>query len=94
MDFASANQDVFTGADYVAAECTDVPLQQPRPNQEVREARQTEDPILEAAEEDVEEEGLRLEDPQDQTEAGQEYLQPGPSSRPQPDPPTSPQPGP
>ncbi|KAG5878112.1 hypothetical protein JTB14_017979 [Gonioctena quinquepunctata] len=77
------NQDVFTEADYVAAECTDVPLQQPRPNQEVREARQTEDPILEAAEEDVEEGGLRLEDPQDQTEAGQEYLQPGPSSRPQ-----------
>ncbi|KAG5891222.1 hypothetical protein JTB14_004337 [Gonioctena quinquepunctata] len=58
------------------------------------EARQTEDPILEAAEEDVEEEGLRLEDPQDQTEAGQEYLQPGPSSRPQPDPPSIPQPGP
>ncbi|KAK9752205.1 hypothetical protein QE152_g4419 [Popillia japonica] len=32
-------------------------------------------------------------DPQDQTEAGQEYLQPGPSSRSQPDPPSSPQPG-
>ncbi|KAG5893890.1 hypothetical protein JTB14_001075 [Gonioctena quinquepunctata] len=66
---------------------------EPRPNQDVREARQTEDPILEAAEEDVVEEGLRLEDPQDQTEAGQEYLQPGTSSRPQPDPPFSPQPG-
>ncbi|KAG5865020.1 hypothetical protein JTB14_018568 [Gonioctena quinquepunctata] len=38
------NRDVFTEADHVAAECTDVPLQQPRPNQEVREARQTEDP--------------------------------------------------
>ncbi|KAG5870310.1 hypothetical protein JTB14_030567 [Gonioctena quinquepunctata] len=87
------NQDVFTEADYVGAECTDVPLQQPRPNQEVREARQTEDPILEAAEEDVEEEGLRLEDPQDQTEAGQEYLQPRPSSKPQPDAPSSSQPG-
>lgn len=87
------NQDVFTEADYVAAECTDMPLQQPRPNQEEREARQTVDRILEAAEEDVEEESLLLEDPQDQTEAGQEYLQPGPSSRSQPDPPSSPQPG-
>ncbi|KAG5893038.1 hypothetical protein JTB14_026590 [Gonioctena quinquepunctata] len=54
----------------------------PRLNQEVREARHTEDPILEAAEEDVEEEGLRFEDPQDQTEAEQEYLQPGPSPDP------------
>ncbi|KAG5870156.1 hypothetical protein JTB14_032448 [Gonioctena quinquepunctata] len=40
------NQDVFTEADYVAAECTDVPLQQPRPNQELREASQTKDPYL------------------------------------------------
>ncbi|KAK9722460.1 hypothetical protein QE152_g19685 [Popillia japonica] len=85
------NQDVFTEADYVAAECTDMPLQQPRPNQEEREARQTVDRILEAAEEDVEEESLLLEDSQDQTEAG--HLQPGPSSRSQPDPPSSPQPG-
>ncbi|KAK9720207.1 hypothetical protein QE152_g22209 [Popillia japonica] len=61
------NQDVFTEADYVAAECTDMPLQQPRPNQEEREARQTVDRILEAAEEDVEEESLLLEDPQDQS---------------------------
>lgn len=51
------SQDVFTEADYVAAEYTDVPLQQPRPNQKEREPRQTEDPVLEAAEEDVEEEG-------------------------------------
>lgn len=86
------NQDVFSEADYVAAECTDVPFQQLRPNQEERESPQTENAVLELAEKDVEE-GLLLEDSQHRTEAWQEYLQPGPSSRPQPDPPSSPQPG-
>ncbi|XP_046660673.1 uncharacterized protein LOC124358492 [Homalodisca vitripennis] len=102
------NQDVFTEADYVAAECTDVLPQQFRPVQQERETCQTEDPVLESPQEGI---CLPFEDQEVQSEPGEEILlqprptskpqqgppsssKPGPSSSPQPEPSSSPQPGP